>query len=74
MWTAVWDRILTGDNLRGRMMVFVDWCIMCWCNGETVDHLLLHYGKANWLWSLVLRSFGISWILTRSVASTLFGW
>ena len=38
-------------------MVFVDWCIMCWCNGETVDHLLLHYGKANWLWSLVLRSF-----------------
>ena len=23
VWTAVWDRILTGDNLRGRMMVFV---------------------------------------------------
>ena len=24
VWTAVWDRILTGDNLRGRMMDFVD--------------------------------------------------
>ena len=47
VWTFVWDRILTGDNLRGRRMVFVDWCIMCWCNGETMDHLLLHCGKAN---------------------------
>ena len=51
MWTAVWDKILTGDNLRGRGMDFVDWCIMCRCNGETVDHLLLHCGKAYWLWS-----------------------
>ena len=74
VWTFVWDRILTGDNLRGRMMDFVDWCIMCRCNGETVDHLLLHCGKANRLWSLVFRSFGISWVLPRSVAGTLFGW
>ena len=73
VWTATWDRILTSDNLRGRGMVFVDWCIMCCCNGETVDHLLLHYGKAYRLWSLVFRSFGISWVLPRSIADTLFG-
>ena len=71
MWTAVWDRILTGDNLRGRRIDFIDWCIMCRCHGETVDHLLLHCGKANRLWSLVFRSFGISWVLPRSVAGTL---
>ena len=58
VWTAVWNWILTGDNLRGRRMVFVDWCIMCHCNGETVDHLLLHYDKAYRLWSLVFRTFG----------------
>ena len=74
MWTAVWDRILTGDNLRGRRLDFVDCCIMCRCNRETVDHLFLHCGKANQLWSLVFRSFRISWVLPRSVASTLFGW
>ena len=34
---AIWDKILTGDNLRGRGMDFVDWCIMCHCNGETVS-------------------------------------
>ena len=73
MWTAIWDRILTGNNLRGRWD-FVDWCIMCRSNGETVDHLLLHCGKAYRLWSLVFRSFGFSWILPRSVADTLFGW
>ena len=38
------------------------------CNEETVDHLLLHCGKAYWLWSLVFRSFGISWVLPRSIA------
>ena len=74
MRTAVCDKSLTGDNLRGRGMDFVDWCSMCCCNGETVDHLLLHCGKAYRLWSLVFRSFGIAWILPRSIADTLFGW
>ena len=74
VWTAIWDRILTGDNLRGRGLDFVKWCIMCRSNGETVDHLLLHCGKAYWLWSLVFRSFGFSWVLPRLVADTLFGW
>ena len=44
VWTAVLDRILTGDNLRSRRLDFVDWCIMCRSNGEMVDHLLLHCG------------------------------
>ena len=34
---------------------------MCRSNGETMDHLLLHCGKAYRLWSLVFRSFGFSW-------------
>ena len=45
VWIAVWDRIFTSDNLRDRGLVLVDWCIMCRSNGETTDHLLLHYGK-----------------------------
>ena len=47
---------------------------MCCSNGETVDHLLLHCGKAYQLWSLVFRSFGFSWVLPKLVADTLFGW
>ena len=47
---------------------------MCRCNGETVDHLLLHCGKTHRLWSLVFRFFGFSWVLPRTVADTLLGW
>ena len=45
VWMATWDKILTGDNLQGGGLDFVDWCITCRCNGETVDHLLLHCEK-----------------------------
>ena len=45
VWIAIWDKIFIGDNLRGRGRDFVDWCIMCCCSGETVDHLLLHCGN-----------------------------
>ena len=31
-------------------------------------------GKAHRLWSFVFRTFGISWVLSRSVADFLFGW
>ena len=33
VWTAMWDKILTSDNLRDRGFDFVDWCIMCRNNG-----------------------------------------
>ena len=42
VWTVTWNRILTGDNLSLKGFDFVDWCIMCRCCDETVDHLLLH--------------------------------
>ena len=45
VWIAAWDRILMGDNLWLRGFDFVDWCIMCHCCSETVDHLLLHCGN-----------------------------
>ena len=74
VWIATWEKILTRDILRGRGFDFVDWCIMCRCNGETVNYLLFHCEKAYQLWSLFFRSFGISWVWPRLVADTLFGW
>ena len=63
-----------GDNLRSRVFDFVDWCIMCRCCGEVVDHLLLHFGKAHRLWSFVFGTFGILWVFLRLVADFFFGW
>ncbi|KAL0010663.1 hypothetical protein SO802_005771 [Lithocarpus litseifolius] len=72
VWTAVWDRILTGDNMRLRGFDFVDRCIMCRGCGETVDHLLLHSGKALRLWCFVFSIFGISWVPSCKVSDFLF--
>ena len=74
VWTAAWDRILTGGNLRLRGFDFVDWCIMCRCCGETVDSLLLHCEKAYRLWCFVFRIFGISWVPSCKVSDFHFSW
>ena len=68
------NRILTGDNLRFRSFDFVDQCIMCRRCGKTVEHLLLHCGKAYRLWCFVFRIFGISWVPSCTVSDFPFGW
>ena len=74
VWTAAWDRILTGDILRLKSFYFVDWCIMCHCCDKTLDHLLLYCGKAYQLWCFVFRIFGISWVPSCMVRDFLFSW
>ena len=54
VWCVAWNKILTGDNLRLRGLVLVNWCIMCRHCGETVDHLLLHCEMAHQWWSFTL--------------------
>ena len=75
VWCVAWNKILTGDNLRRlRGLDFVDWCIMCRHCGETIDHLLLHCEMAYRLWSFVLITFGLSWVILRSIPDFLFSW
>ena len=60
-----------GDNLRLRRLVFVDWCIMCRHCGETVDHFFV----VRWLigYGVVFITFGLSWVIPRSIPDLLFG-
>jgi hypothetical protein len=51
-----------------------DWCCMCRCSGETVDHLLLHCNVAYELWSFMFHFFGIQWVMAGRVVNLLFGW
>ena len=39
-----------------------------------MDHLMLHCEKAHQLWCFFLKSFGVSWVLPRTVLDILFGW
>jgi hypothetical protein len=57
IWSATWGHILTCDNLMRRGYTMVGWCCMCRCDGETVDHLLLHCSAAQKLWNYVFLTF-----------------
>ena len=40
---------------------------MCKCNGESIDHLLLHF-------SIAIDLFGVHWVMTRSAVELLACW
>ena len=44
-------------------MVVVHWCCMCKQNGETIDHLLIHYPIARELWNTACSLFGVHWVM-----------
>lgn len=56
--TALWDKILTCDNLMEKGITLVDWCCMRRCNSKNVDHFLVHCDVAQKLWSLLSSMFG----------------
>ena len=74
VWAAAWDKIVTGDNLKIRGFAFVDWCVMCNCCEEIVDHLLLHCEKAHRLWCFVFSILWESVGFTKKGTWSSFGW
>ena len=46
---------------------------MCHC-GEIVDHLLLNCSASFDLGSFVLQSFGVQWVVLKTILDLLFGW
>ena len=74
LWTAARGGILTIDNLVKKTLPLVNWCCLCKCDEETVDHLLLHCKFASALWSEVLIMFGVQWVMSDTIVSLLFAW
>ena len=48
-WEASWGKVLTLDQLKRRGIPFVNRCILCEDNEETIDHLLIHCSRAKML-------------------------
>ena len=57
VWIAALGKCLTIDNLRKRKVWILDWCYMCKCNGELVDHIFLQSG----CYGFVVYDFGFIW-------------
>ena len=71
IWIAALGKCLTIDNLRKRKVCILDWCYMCKCNSETVDHLFLHCSIALELWDIVFGLFRVCWVMPMFVLSFL---
>ena len=74
LWTAAYGRILTLDNLMLKGCPLANWCWMCCCDGESVDHLLLHCPVTHSLLTLMIQAFGIHWVMPGLVAGLLSCW
>ena len=74
VWTATLGKILTIDNLRKRKLWVLDWCYICKCNGESVDHLLLLCLISFQLWSMVFMLFDLYLVMLKSVIDLLACW
>jgi hypothetical protein len=63
------SKILTMENLRKRHVIVVNRCCMCKRDGESVNHLLIHYEVVCALWndfSVALGCLGlclVSWLI-----------
>ena len=51
-----------------------NWCCMCCCDEESIDHLLPHCPVTHSLWTFMLQTFGIHWVMPGSVAGLLSCW
>ena len=74
LWTTARGGILTIDNLVKKNFPLVNWCCLCRCDEETVDHLLLHCKFVHTLWSEVLSFFGVQLVMPKTVVSLLSTW
>lgn len=73
-WELANEAILTGDNLRRRRKIYVNWCFLCKGDEESVNHLMLHCPVASELWNLVFGLMNLSWVMRRSVKDLLLTW
>ena len=74
LWRAANDGILTIDNLIKKCQFLPNRCCLCCCDGESMDHLLLHCKFSHALWYEVFAVFGIQLVMPRSVRSFFFIW
>lgn len=52
----------------------VNRCYLCRKNQETVNQLLLHCPVAPDIWSMLYRSFGLSWVMPQNLRQAQLSW
>lgn len=54
-------------------MYLSNFCLLCYGDGESVDHILIHCLFAMEVWNAVIQDFGLIWVMS-DVPSLLSKW
>ena len=46
---------------------------LCLAHEKSIDHILLHCGKARMLWELLFSLFRVCWVMQPTLKDTLLG-
>ena len=73
-WEATWGKVLTLDRLQRRGWQLPNRCILCGCEEETINHILIHCTVEKGLWNIILALCGVQWVFPNSVKEVLSSW
>ncbi|CAN0858149.1 hypothetical protein LINGRAHAP2_LOCUS7101 [Linum grandiflorum] len=74
LWLVFLGRILTLDNLQQRGLITPNWCSLCNCAAESVDHIFLACTFSWKVWSLFSSILSISGPLHHRMREVVMGW
>lgn len=57
-----------------RNFILINWCVLCKTDAETIDHLFIHCPFAIGVWNYIMSSFGVSWVMPRSILDVICCW
>ncbi|CAN1795633.1 Putative ribonuclease H protein At1g65750, partial [Linum perenne] len=73
-WKVFFSKIATVDNLQRKGFAFVNKCVLCNANLESVDHIFLDCDFASKVWTLLSSRLSIFGLFHSSIASFIVGW
>ena len=73
-WEAAWGKVFTLDRLQRRGWQFPNYCFLCGCKEETINHILIRCTVVRVLWDIILGLFGAQLAFPVSVKEVLFSW
>lgn len=62
LWTTTLGKISMMDVLSRKGMYLTNICLMCYKDGESIFHFLIHCPFVMDVWHALLKDIGMSWV------------
>ena len=73
-WILLQNKILTLDNLKKRGFIIINRCVLYKNDGESVDHITLHFPFTKKLWDKVCSLLNVEWVFPYTIQLFFTSW